>query len=199
MFLIWCGRFWSPLNQTVPAPYWHESSVTQVTRFALKLPLYLLSNKYYIVSTVLLAITRIIGNEDFTRILPIKILSCVCDSRLGSPRVQLLEHLYRNASAWVQFSARTMLSRKQTDGFVQHLEPLACVRNDSVMSPPHMRSVYKLYKHSPWGHWCTTFCSRWAQRRRYWRLLEFACWPHHCRCWFRSWLRRQCGHLTSVQ
>jgi hypothetical protein len=33
--------------------------------------------------------------------------------------------------------------RKRQNGFVQHLEPRACVGNDSMVFPPHIRSVKK--------------------------------------------------------
>jgi hypothetical protein len=50
---------------------------------------------------------------------------------------------YRNESAWVQSHTRAKLLWKQTNGFVQHLEPRACVSNDSVVYPSHMRSIKK--------------------------------------------------------
>jgi hypothetical protein len=34
-------------------------------------------------------------------------------------------------------------SPKQTNGFVQHLEPRACGGNANVVLPPHMRTIYK--------------------------------------------------------
>jgi hypothetical protein len=33
---------------------------------------------------------------------------------------------------------------EMTNGFDQHLEPRACVRNDNMVFPPHMRSVEKI-------------------------------------------------------
>jgi hypothetical protein len=51
---------------------------------------------------------------------------------------------YRNESVWIQSRTRAKLFRIQTNGFVQHLEPRACVRNNSVLFPPQMRSVKKI-------------------------------------------------------
>jgi hypothetical protein len=39
--------------------------------------------------------------------------------------------------------------QKDMDGFVQHLEPRACVGKNSVVIPPHMRSVNK-EEHPTW-------------------------------------------------
>jgi hypothetical protein len=51
--------------------------------------------------------------------------------------------LKRAKSTWAQFRMRAKLFWLQTFGFFQHLEPRACVGNDSVVFPHHMRNVKK--------------------------------------------------------
>jgi hypothetical protein len=56
-----------------------------------------------------------------------------------SPSIQLLERVYRHESAGGSILNPYKVFRKHTNGFLQHLEP--CVGNNSVVFPPHMRSV----------------------------------------------------------
>jgi hypothetical protein len=51
--------------------YSHDNLGTQVTSFVLKLSQYSLSNAYYIGSTVVLAVTRAVGNENYCQILEV--------------------------------------------------------------------------------------------------------------------------------
>jgi hypothetical protein len=58
-------------------------------------------------------------------------------------------HLQSEICVVVQSCTRATLFQKQTNGFVQHLEPQACVRNDSVVFSPHMRRVKKKLSVAP--------------------------------------------------
>jgi hypothetical protein len=56
----------------------------------------------------------------------------------------MARRFYRNEVRGFNPAREQSYSEKQIHGFVQHLEPRACVGNDNVVFPFYMRSIKKM-------------------------------------------------------